>query len=207
MKPLPLTHIFDDINIKKRLHYHSNKLDWADLNQTRITKKAFTHIPWVNTADIQHYVPTRMLAFHICFSSPANLLANTLRPLQLTLCNNSISHSCLLPLQSSQTDLRVQVSSSCSMGMQHALLPACNVSTTTHHGFVLPHLPTHVHLLLPPHQPCLVCPVFSLPTSPGGTLAKSLAETLRGCCWVWKTGGGLSWCERVKPPKVRHVDW
>lgn len=31
---------------------------------------------------------------------------------------------------------------------------------TTHPGFVPPRPPTHVHLLPPPHQPCLVCPMF-----------------------------------------------
>lgn len=154
-----------------------------------------------------------MLAFFICYPLPpvANLPAtySTLLRLLLTLCNHSVSRSCLPPLQSSQTDLRVQVSSARAMGMRHALLPACESfwptfpQATTHPGFVLPHPPPTCTFLRPLTNLVLCVPCLSLATSPGGTLAKSLAETPRGCCWVWRTGEGLSWCERAKPPKVR----
>lgn len=101
-------------------------------------------------------------------SLPANLLANTLRPHKLTLCNNSISHSCLLPFQSSQTDLRVQVSScfapralACVASGMQVVWPKFP-RATTHPGFVLPYLPPTYTFFPLPHRPCLcVSHVFS----------------------------------------------
>lgn len=102
-----------------------------------------------------------LLGMH-CWSLHANRLAHTIKPHKLTFCNNSTSHFCLLPFQSSQTDSRVQVSSCCTAGISMRCI--WNAKTRVSPNFLKPPKLTLASSFLIFHP--------RAPTSPSPTLSR-----------------------------------